>query len=70
MPRDRIEPRWLDRAEAAAYVSMSEAAFSRRVTLGRLPKPNHAAGEQSRRRFQFADLDRVPGRAAARCKAS
>src|SRR6185437_6313628 len=46
---DRPEPRWLDRAAAAAYVSMSEAAFCRRVSLGKFPRPNLAAGEQSPR---------------------
>lgn len=46
---DRIEPRWLDRSAAAAYVCMSESAFCRRVALGKFPKPTLAAGEQSPR---------------------
>jgi hypothetical protein len=49
MMPDRAEPRWLDAAGAAAYVSMTETAFRRRVSLGTFPKPNLAAGSQSPR---------------------
>lgn len=46
---DKADPRWLDASAAAAYVSMTESAFRRRVSLGKFPKPNLSAGIQSPR---------------------
>lgn len=37
-------PRWLDASAAAAYLTMTQAAFLRRVASGTFPKPNHAGG--------------------------
>ena len=42
-------PRWLDCAAAAAYCSLTEAGFRRRVRSGVSPKPSRAAGEASPR---------------------
>ena len=63
MAAERAEPRWLDRASAAAYVCMSEAAFCRRVTQGKFPKPRLEAGEQSPRWDRLA-LDAAFGAGA------
>jgi hypothetical protein len=44
-----IEPRWFDAAGAAAYVSLTESAFRRRVASGVFPKPTYFAGQMSPR---------------------
>jgi hypothetical protein len=43
------EQRWLDAAAAAAYCTLTEAGFRRRVRAGLFPKPNYAAGAASPR---------------------
>lgn len=43
-----IVPRGLTRAEAAAYVGLSERTFARRVAAGKLPGPHAATGRWDR----------------------
>ena len=58
-------PRWLDCAAAAAYCSLTEAGFRRRVRSGVFPKPSRAAGDSTPRWDRLALDAKFEGRVQA-----
>ena len=46
---ERIEPRWLDAAATASYISVRLDALPRLVKQGRIPAPDHSLGVRSPR---------------------
>jgi hypothetical protein len=50
------EPRWLDTHAAAAYLSLREDAFTRKVRAGIVPAPSYSLGERTPR-WWSPDLD-------------
>jgi predicted DNA-binding transcriptional regulator AlpA len=57
-------PRWLARPAAAAYLDLTEVAFTQRVQAKKLPAPSHHLGPRCLR-WDRHQLDEVMAKSAA-----
>ena len=56
--RSIVTPRWLNSEQAAQYLTVKRAAFSRAVRNGSLPEPSLALGPRMPR-WDISDLDQA-----------